>query len=300
MRIALCGSAPSSVRLAPFQNPQFQQWQQGMTQFSPPPFSDQNWEIWGCSPGFWASVQGQRITRFFEVHRWEPGQPWLPPEYCRFLMDFKGPVYTGGAIPEITNHVVYPIDAIEAEFSSYFLTSSLALMCALAIQEIEEYRRNNPDHNPNDDIIGMWGVDMGAAEEYGYQRPGCQFFILEAMRRGIAIYLPPESDLMRPMPVYGISEWDHNYIKLTQRSREIGAMAQQAQQQAAEATQRMHTLAGESHMLDFFVKTWTSPYGMQHGMTIRQAPGTGLGSGITHFDGRPVTRMTLGGKTDQP
>ena len=141
-------------------------------------------------------------------------------------------------------------------------------------------------------------VAEGYASHNSYQRPGCQFFILEAMRRGIGIYLPPESDLMRPMPVYGISEWDHNYIKLTTRSREINAMSQEAQRLVQENTQRLATLAGESHMLDFFVKTWTSPFGMQHGLVVRQAPGTGLGSGITHVDARPIERMVLGDAPD--
>lgn len=314
MRVALCGSAPSSARLAPFYNQQYAQWQEGKVPTTPPPFSDEDWQIWGCSPGFWAIAP--RATRWFEVHRWEPGQTWFSPEYVTFLQNFKGPVYTGARIPEIQNHVVYPIDAIEAEFSSYFLNSSLSLMCALAIMEIEQVRKaraeqradllpswvdkSELDKPDTDDVIGFFGVDMSATEEYGYQRPGCQFFILEAMRRGIGVYLPPESDLMRPMPVYGISEWDHNYIKLTSRSREINAMAADAQRTIQEATQRLNTLGGEAHMLDFFVKTWTSPYGMLPGMVIRQAPGTGLGSGITHVDARPVERMVLGESTQTP
>ena len=316
MKIAVCGSAPSSVRQTPFHGPTYASWQQGKVQSYPPHIGDE-WEIWGCSPGLWAVAP--RATRWFEVHRWEPGQPWFSPEYIEFLKNFRGPVYTGGRIPEINNHVVYPIDEIEAEFSSYFLSSSLSLMIALAIRDIEQARKarkalkeygtrgmlpalvdeSELDKSDNDDVIGLWGVDMGATEEYQWQRPGCQFFILEAMRRGIGIYLPPESDLMRPMPVYGISEWDHNYIKLTTRSREINAMAADAGRQIQEATQRVHTLAGESHMLDSFVKTWTSPYGMQHGLVIRQAPGTGLGSGITHVDTRPVERMKLKEKPDE-
>lgn len=324
MKLAICGSAPSSVRQAPFNGPSYAAWQQGKVQ-SYPPHIGEEWEIWGCSPGLFGVAP--RATRWFEVHRWEVGQPWFSPEYVEFLKNFKGPVYTGGTIPEIKNHVVYPIDELEAEFSAYFMSSSLSLMMALAIRDIEQTRKarrarkaalavangegaktgdtvtaclpafvneSELDKPDSDDVIGMWGVDMSATEEYGYQRPGCQFFVLEAMRRGIGVYLPPESDLMRPMPVYGISEWDHNYIKLTTRSREINSMMQEANRLAQENTQRMQTLAGEQHMLDFFVKTWTCPYGMEHGMVIHQAPGTGLGSGITHIDTRPVERMVLG------
>ena len=320
MKIALLGSAPSSCGLAPFRNTDYAKWVQGKQEsmFRAHGQVPGDFEIWGCSPSAWA--QCPRATRWFEVHRWEPGKEWFSPEYCQFLADFPaGKLYTGARIPEIPHATVYPIDRIEEKFSSYFLNSSLSLMLALAIDTIEVIREARRQYESqtdkpmgersyqlpahidaaeitkpdSDDIIGMWGVDMAATEEYSYQRPGCQFFILEAMRRGIKIFLPMESDLMRPMPVYGISEWDHNYIKMTQNARSLSAKAQEHQRVIAEATAGLHRQEGEMAALNSFVHTWTSPYGMKHGMVIQQSEGTGLGSGITHFDGRPISRMTL-------
>lgn len=320
MKICVLGSAPSSVGLAPFKNSNYRAWIEGRVESEARAHASVpgDFDIWGCSPAAWSV--SPRASRWFEVHRWEPGKEWFSPEYCEFLRRFTGPVYTGGVVPEITNHVVYPIDELEAKFSSYFMTSSLALMMALAIDTIDKVRaarvslrallakgaEGTPPHaidrlpphvdpaeleKPDeDDVIGMWGVDMAATEEYGYQRPGCQFFILEALRRGIGFYLPPESDLMRPMPVYGISEWDHNYIKLTTRARELNGKAQNLTQQAEAAKTEHLVLQGQMQALNQFVHTWTSPYGMQVGMIVRQVPGTGLGSGITHYDGRPVNR----------
>lgn len=310
MKIALLGSAPSSIGKAPFHDSAYKQWAMGRDEKIQQAHASVpgDWDIWGCSPGCWAVAP--RANRWFEVHRWEAGVPWFSPEYVAFLKAFKGIVYTGGAIPEIPNHEIYPIDEMEEKFASYFFTSSLALMLALAIDTIEKIRvarkgiaaeddtvfipygvnSNELEKEDNDDVIGMWGVDMAATEEYAYQRPGCQFFILEALRRGIGVYLPPESDLMRPMPVYGISEWDHNYIKLTQRARELNRKAEEAQRQLA-PLQAQVTQAGVAQAeLNAFVNTWTSPYGMPHGMIMRQVPGTGLGSGVTHVDGRPITR----------
>lgn len=342
MKIAVLGSAPSSVNKAPFQNSAYDEFVEGRVRSAVARAHGQvpgDFDIWGCSPACWAVVP--RATRWFEVHRWEPQEMWFGPEYSQFLRDFKGMIYTGGVIPEIPNHVLYPITMIEEKFSSYFLTSSLALMLALAIDTIEKIRearravkaereRQVPDlrpgavnyardcYNPlpagihaseldksdDDDMIGMWGVDMGATEEYAYQRPGCQFFILEAMRRGIAVYLPPESDIMRPMPVYGISEWDHNYIKLTARARELSSKAQRAQAAIEQAKTDLLVAQGSMGELNTFVQTWTSPYGMEHGLVIRQTPGTGLGSGITHLDTRPVaSRMAapvMEAMTDSP
>lgn len=313
MKIALLGSAPSSVKLAPFKNAAYEKWIEGKVAAVTQAHAEigGEFQIWGCSPGCWAVVP--RATRWFELHRWEPGQAWFGPEYLQFLRDFKGIVYTGGTIPEIPGHVVYPIDTIEEKFASYNLTSSLALMAALAIHTIEQVRAARSHHKArdghdvlpagvdpaeldkpdSDDLIGMWGVDMAAGEEYAYQRPGCQNFILEAMRRFIKVYLPPESDLMRPMPVYGISEWDHSYIKLTSRAREINQRIANHEAERAHHDEQVKGLRGEVAALQGFVSTWTSPYGMKHGLILAQDPGTGLGSGITHLDTRPITRMTI-------
>lgn len=320
MKIAVMGSASSSVGKAPFKNDIYRQWVEGKVESIARAHDSVagNWDIWACSPGCWAVIP--RATRFFEVHRWELDVQWFSPEYRQFLRAFKGIVYTGGAVPEIPNHVIYPIDRIEEKFSSYNLTSSLALMLALAIETIEDIRAKRKivldmkasgqvqaggnfkslgvadeelEKSDTDDVIGLWGVDMAAHDEYAYQRPGCQNLVLEAMRRDIGVYLPAESDLMRPMPVYGISEWDHNYIKLTSRAKELSVNAQAAQTQIEDAKTRLLGLQGEQHALNYFVSTWTSPYGMLPGMIIRQAPGTGMGSGITQFDGRPVSRMVI-------
>ena len=270
MRIALIGSAPSSVNLAPFKDRSYDQFLGGKPAPLYPP-SDviaEDWEIWACSPGAYGQVQ--RCTRFFEVHRWEPGQPWFSPEYVEFLKNFRGPVYTGQPVPDIKNHAVYPIERVESEFSSYFLTSSLSLMCALAILEIEDYRKAHPEHNHSEDVIAFYGVDMAAHEEYGYQRAGCQHFILEAMNRGIGIYVPPESDLLRPMPVYGLCEWDHNYIKLTARARELNTRLQRAQQQVQTGSQELQFLQGARDDLDYMSNTWTSKYALPAGQIIRK------------------------------
>lgn len=333
MKIAVMGSAGSSIGKAPFINERYRQWVEGKLPdiAVAHDYVPGEWDIWGCSPGCWGVIP--RATRWFEVHRWENNVPWFMPEYRAFLRAFPGPVYTGGTVPEIKNHVVYPIDMIEEKFSSYNLTSSIALMLALAIDTIERVRAARQIHKANkvrqaaglptlaidvppdmtreylqgelekddsDDIIGCWGVDMAAGEEYSYQRPGCQNLLLEAGRRGIGVYLPPESDLMRPMPVYGISEWDHNYIRLTQRAKELSAAAERAQAAIAEATPQLQSVLGQQRALESFVMTWTSPYGMQHGLVNRQAPGTGLGSGITHVDARPITRMTIGAPPPPP
>lgn len=518
MRIALIGSAPASVGRGPYRDARYQEFidARPVLEMSQIPFANEQWEIWGCSPGVYGIAE--RINRWFELHRWEPGQAWFSPEYCEWLRAFRGPVYTTEKIPEIPGSVRLPRERITQEFSPYFLTSSLSFMFAMAILEIEAARAARSGPTGWADQIGLWGVDMAACphpstkvltadlrwvragdlelgqrimafdeepqpngdstkkrmwrvatvvrndritkpcykltledgrelicsdehkwltyaenesrwvmakdlvtphhrpdrptriiklcevwseessyaagylaaavdgeghltqrvtsddhamlrvgfaqrdnpmsrmllefgsamgfefgidarqdgangdtvkyslrggraktmeflgrvrpprlldkfngehlgilqkqdtvavvaaefigdqevvglttstgtfiaeglathntEEYGFQRAGCQFFMHEAQRRGIAVVLPPESDLARPMPMYGVAEWTHAHIKMLARWRELDARKKQAEQQAAAAAAQVQFLSGAMDNLDYMIKTW--------------------------------------------
>ena len=256
MRIALIGSAPASVALAPYRDAAFTTFAGARPQLEPHqfPFAGQEWQIWGCSPGAYGQVE--RADRWFELHRWEPGKPWFSPEYVQWLKNFKGPVYTTEVIPEMPSSVRLPRERIAQEFGLFFLGSSLSFMMAMAILEIQDWRaKREPTTDPVDEI-GLWGVDMAANEEWGYQRAGCQFFIQEAQRRGINVVLPPESDLGQPSPMYGISEWSNAHIKGTARMRELNGRLADANNRAAAAQQEVMFLRGALDNLDYMLKTW--------------------------------------------
>ncbi len=321
MKIAVCGSAPSSAHLAPYQDQSAQAFAQGRVPTNPGQYFNDEWEIWGCSPGLYGIAP--RVTRWFELHRWEPGAAWFSPEYVQYLKNFKGPVYTGGPIPEIPNHVVYPIEQVEDTFSAFFLTSSLSLMAAVAILEIEQIRKarraakgafivaSGPvpdidtrpgaitqadenwiqpvgrdaaiamlpqgvdpaelDKTDDDDQIGFWGVDMSANEEYSRQKPGCWYFGIQILERGMGLFYPPESDLFCPEPIYGLCEWDHEYIKATARMREFNARINAAQQQITAATADMAFVSGARDDMGYIIKTWMgNKYGLQPGVVLRK------------------------------
>lgn len=241
MKIAIMGSAPSSLRLAPF--------------------ADQTWQIWGCSPGLFPNVP--RIDAWFELHRWEPPvignaaqqKPWFSPEYVMWMAGQKL-VWMRDKVREIPNSHPYPEDHIRAMFGDYFFTSSIAWMMAMAIDQIIKERETRPADVPAQDAIGLFGVDMAADEEYGYQRAGCQYFIGLANLLDIQIIVPPESDILRPMPGYGLAESDHWHIKLLERQRELQQRLAVCDQQLAQITQQRHFLAGAISDNDYHLKTW--------------------------------------------
>jgi hypothetical protein len=231
-RIALLGSAPSSIRFAPFDDP--------------------SWAIFGCSPALYP--QARRIDVWFELHRWEPpvlGKaelqvPWFSPEYCQWIEKLPIPVYMNEALPNIPNSRAFPIREMIAKWGPYRWTSSLAYMFAIALED------------PEVEEIGMWGVDMAAAEEWAKQRPVLQQFIVDAISRGIKITLPPESDLLQPGPLYGIDESTPMAIKQLARLKELSGRLGVAQQNAVNCQREIDFLRGAIDQVNYTIETWTS------------------------------------------
>lgn len=81
-------------------------------------------------------------------------------------------------ISEIPNH--------DGMFLPHMFTSSIAYMLAKAIVDCEQQGIKQ---------IGLWGIMQSTENEYAYQRPGIQYFLGEAMKRGIKVVASRESCL---------------------------------------------------------------------------------------------------------
>ena len=250
MKIALLGSAPSSLNLAPFGNPE--------------------WQIWGCSPGVYYVTP--RVDAWFELHRPEFGQigkpntqkQWFSPEYVAWMGQQKL-VWMYEPVPEIPGSKALPYAAMTKRWGSYFWNSSLSYMIAMAMDHIIEERAARKASGISEadqaklaleDAVGLWGVDMAATEEWVGQRSGCQHFLCEANRLGIKVVVPPESDLLRPDPPYGLFESTHFMIKSTVRLNELRTREQQTQAQIDMLTTSLHFVKGaiDNHL--YHMKTW--------------------------------------------
>lgn len=231
-KYALLGSAPSSARFAPY--------------------DDLTWFMVGCSPALYP--QAKRLDVWMELHRFEPpiiGKaelqvPWFSPEYCAWLGKLTIPVYMAEAIADVPMSRPYPIREMVEKYGPYIWTSSLAYMMVLAMED------------PECREIGLWGVDMAATEEYKTQRPALQFLAVEAMKRGIKITVPPESDLLMPTPLYGIDESTPMAVKMLARKRELEGRLSTANQNLANISKEQVFLQGALDNVNYVIETWTS------------------------------------------
>lgn len=239
--IAVCGSAPSSVLLAPFDNPE--------------------WAIWGTSPSCWAQLQGRHTDVWFELHRYmpyQPGQsnapgtrPWFSPEFHQFLKEHEGTVFMTEKHADIPNCVQYQYKEMIDKHGKYHFCSSVSWMLALAIEQLAPLAAEGKKPK-----LGVFGIDMAAGSEWAYQRPACQHFLGMAHNIGIEIVLPPESDLMRPTTMYGIGEHNARHIKVSERIKELDGQEQQALQQQQAVRDALNRIQASKEAFNYVLDCW--------------------------------------------
>ena len=80
---------------------------------------------------------------------------------------------------------------MKQQFCAFLFSSSIAFMLAKAIADCERLGIKQ---------IGLWGILQSSETEFAYQRPGTQYFLWEATRRGIKVLAAKESQLFEPAP----------------------------------------------------------------------------------------------------
>ena len=108
------------------------------------------------------------------------------------------------------------------------------------------------------DEIMLYGVDMSATDEYGYQRAGCHYFIQEAEKRGINLVVPFESDILEPPPPYGYREASRMWWKMNTRWKELHGKASAIDSQLAELQNQRAILDGALSDAQYVCNTYYS------------------------------------------
>lgn len=170
MKVAIVGLSPGTHDLAPFGNP--------------------DWEVWGLPwDGYWA-----QMDRLFEMH----DMRLLTGEHSKRDADYFDKLRQCPSLymqEEWENAIAYPFDEV-AETTGYYWNSSIAYAMALAIHEGAEE-------------IGIYGVEMKAEDEYGYQKPNMEYLIGLARGKGIKVSIPEPASLCKFQST-GVRFYDHS------------------------------------------------------------------------------------------
>lgn len=208
--IAILGSHPATVMNAPF--------------------SDAGWLIYACSPHNVEQRTLPRVDQWFELHDtiedatrafgYLKAVSEMPFVWMRDPRALKSGLFKGAreypekalkgtstfqdikaptgqyrqvqgpdgkpAMAEVLERRRVEVPNHDGLFCPTMFTSSIAYMLAKAIVDCEAEGIRQ---------IGLWGIMQASEGEYAYQRPGIQYFLHEAMKRGIKVIANRESCL---------------------------------------------------------------------------------------------------------
>jgi hypothetical protein len=153
------------------------------------PWNDLSVDLWSV-PALYKVFPNlaPRVNLWFQIHpKWHAEKQ----EWWKWARATQPPIMLQEACPELERSMAYPREEIIKRFGPYF-TSSLSWMLALAIATGAKK-------------IGIYGVDMAEGAEYVYQRPCVERLIGFAQGRGIKVYIPEHSALLKSAESYG---WD--------------------------------------------------------------------------------------------
>lgn len=225
-KLAIIGTAPSSMHLAPYNNPDYELW---------------------ILNGVYSMIDVQNttnITRHFDIHSLDVIKT-MPSGYFDYLQGLTIPVYMQENFAEVPTSIKYPLEEILTMFPRRYFTNSISYMIALAVYE------GYTD-------ISLYGVDMAVSGEYEHQRPSCEYMIGYCEGKGVNFYLPAESDLLKTLFLYGFEdEKKHAFIaKLLARQQEMEQKKAEYQAQIDQAKAYMNTYDGALQDVNYMLKSW--------------------------------------------
>lgn len=168
------------------------------------PFHDESFQIWAMND-LYRFIP--RVDVLFELHtrRLLNSKQRGVNDHVEWLKTSPIPVFMQDHYDDIPNSVRFPIENILGKYGNYF-TNSVSYMIALAIEEGAQE-------------IHLYGVDMAGEGEYEEQRPSVEYFLGIAKGMGIKVHVPPESELLKTMYLYGYEDEKETEMQLTLKER---------------------------------------------------------------------------------
>ena len=172
-KIAIVGTAEDSIKLAPYNDPEWQIWtlnNAAVTKSIP------RWNV------MFQMHHGDFVADGFSAdHEWLKANRQGVVFMCADMCNGYSSAYP------------YPLNEVIGVFESRYFTNTISWMIALAIL-------TQPEE------IGIWGVNMDHFTEYSAQRASCEFWCGIAQGRGIKVSVAEQSSLLKCAAMYGVEK----------------------------------------------------------------------------------------------
>jgi hypothetical protein len=208
------------------------------------PWDKPDTDYWICGAGIGnPAVKGHRIDASIEVH---PMETWLS-----FKDEYnKRPemvVYMQEHVALIPGSVKYPLKEIQDMVKDIkglgkTLTSSIGLLIALAVYK--DYKD-----------IEFYGVHMAHEEEiYSEQREGCVAWLMYFAGRGGRYWMPDQSAIMAPQPIYGYEQEKGIILKLMHEKEGLELGKQNLEAELIKAKEKLDYQKGAFYEVESLIK----------------------------------------------
>ena len=181
------------------------------------PYGDENFEIWTMSV-LVTYEDFKRADLFFELHT--EGY-WGREGILERFKKIDKPIYMQEKYPKVKNSMRYPIEIIK-QYRKYH-TNSVSYMLALAYYSF--LTTGKPKH------VALFGIVMACDEEYGEQRPCCEYWLGRMEGAGIDIEIAPDSAVLASPGLYGYETYNPIVYDIKQRMQGINIGLLQSQKE---------------------------------------------------------------------
>lgn len=205
------------------------------------PYEDKNFEIWGVAVAT-SYPDVKRIDVQFEMHT--DGYWKKDPNVAKRLSEAKVPLFMQQHWDEFPTSVTFPLKIVE-KYRPYF-TSSIAYMLALAYHSFVMVER--PKH------VALFGIHMSAGEEYGEQRPCCEYWLGRMEGAGMDIEPSQGGSLLISSGTYGYENYNPICMDFRQRIADIQGGMQESQQKISEWQAQFHRNAGAKIEAEYWLR----------------------------------------------
>jgi len=225
---------------------------------------DMDMDIWPLNELYMEMpILAKRANAWFQLHGSVPTT--RDPNHAKALAELPCPVIMWQKHPDIPNSIEYPREDIlrifdnfgegmcadiPSEYDRQYFTNTVSWQIALAVAL--GYKE-----------IYIWGVNMAQDQEYGHQRPSCEFYLGWARGQGIKVFLPKQSDLLMSGYQYGYDEVTRGFTKSLKRIEELEERVNQARNQRIQAQNQAQNLLAQEQQLGGALEN--AKYGMNLG-----------------------------------
>ena len=182
------------------------------------PYEDKNFEIWGVAVAT-SYPDVKRLDVQFEMHT--DGYWKRDANVAKRLADVKVPLFMQQHWDEFPTSLAYPMKIV-AQYRPYY-TSSIAYMLALAYHSFVMVEK--PKH------VALFGIHMAAGEEYGEQRPCCEYWLGRMEGAGMDIEPSQGGSLLISNGAYGYENYNPICLDFRQRIVDIQGGMKQSQEE---------------------------------------------------------------------